>query len=212
MQIFGGVKEVYYGICASSEYTLPRPYAMQAVSLYSPGTEMTDEKAIQEIISGITNRRRSLKRDVDQMCELLLNLRTLFESYLEINPKLGYCRKLFDDGCLAIYWSLKLHLALHCGNDHASGHENLRKLGRSLDVTDLDKVPVEEHAVDPGSKVLEIVSTQFLSSKGAVILGNLCRNLSRNFFATKVPTLLDKFLDRHIIRRFCQLAALSMIA
>lgn len=172
---------------------------------------MTDEEAIQEIVTGITNRRRSLERDVDQMCVLLLHLRTLFKNHSETNLKLGYCRKLFDDGCLAIYWSLKLHLALHCGNDHASGHENLREVGRSLNVKELDEVPVEEHAVDPGSKVLEIVSTRFLSSKGALILGNLCRNFSFNFVATKVRTLRDKFLDRYIIRRFSQLAALSMI-
>ena len=153
---------------------------------------MTDEKAI---VRGFTKRRSGLTRDVDEMCELLQNLRALFLCHLPVNRKLYHSRRLFDDGCSAIYWSLKLHLALHCGNDHALEHENLKEVGRSLNINELE-VPLEEHAVDPGSKVLELVSTQFLSCKGAVTLGNLCRNLSRNFFPTKVPTLRDKFLER----------------
>lgn len=153
---------------------------------------MTDENAI---VSGFKNRRKRLSNDVHEMCKLLRHVRKLFYEKLKSNPKLDQSRKLFDDGCSAIYWSLKLHLALHCGNDHASRHKYLKKVGRSLKINELD-VPLEEHAVDPGSKVLELVSTQFLSCKGAVTLGNLCRNLSRNFFATKVPTLRDKFLDR----------------
>ena len=166
---------------------------------------MTDENVIQEIVTGFTNRRSGLTRDVNEMCELLENLGTLFYDHLEVNPKLDHSRKLFHDGCSAIYWSLKLHLALHCGNYNASKHENLRKMGCSLKINELDNVPLEEHAVDPGSKVLELVSTQFLSCKGAITLGNLCRNLSRNFFATKVPTLHDKFLNRWIIPGFPQL-------
>ena len=159
-------------------------------------TEMTDENVIRGIARGFERLRSGLPKDVNEMCEFLQKLRTHFDDHLAVNPKLNQSRKLFDDGCSAIYWSLKLHLALHCGNDNASRHENLKKLGRSLKINELDNVPREEHAVDPGSKVLELVSTQFLSCKGVVTAGNLCRNLSRNFFATKVPTFRDKFLDR----------------
>ena len=126
-----------------------------------------DPKAIDVIVGTIINQRKRLERDVFEMCNLLLKLREKFDG------KLGDYRQSFDDGCSVIYWSLKLHLAFHCGNDSVSGHQKLGDLGRSLKLQESDIVPGEQHAVDPVSKVLEIVSTQFLSSKSAVTLGNL---------------------------------------
>ena len=147
-----------------------------------------DTKAMEEIYNGLTNLRKRLEKDVRQMCELVHTLRAEFYKALEENPPLKVYKGSFDKCCLAIYRSLKLHLAFHFGDDIALAHEKLGILGRSLDLNGLDEVPNEEHTVDPGSKVLEIVSRQFLSIKGAVTLGNLYSNLSRNFVATKVRT------------------------
>lgn len=149
-----------------------------------------DTKAMEEIYRGITNLRKRLVEDVREMCDLVYNLREEFYAGLKENPLLYSYKEPFDHGCSDIYWSLKLHLAFHCGNDSVLGHKELGNLGRSLNLNKLDivRIPGEEHAVDPGSKVLEIVCTQFLSIKGAVTLGNLYSNLSRNFVATKVHT------------------------
>ena len=54
-----------------------------------------------------------------EMCDLVLCLREDFDG------KLGF-NQLFNDCCLAIYWSLKLHLKFHCTD--VSGHERLREL------------------------------------------------------------------------------------
>ena len=66
----------------------------------------------------------------------------------------------------AIYWSLKLHITFHIGEERALQHEELRNLGSFIKLTSelLKKLPGEEHAVDPGSEVLEIVSTQISAS------------------------------------------------
>ena len=82
------------------------------------------------------------------MCNLVFKLREKFDG------KLGNHRQSFDDGCSVIYWSLKLHLAFHCGNDGVSGHKKLGELGCFLKQQESDIVPGEEHAVDSVSKVL----------------------------------------------------------
>ena len=112
-----------------------------------------DTKAMEEIYRGITNLRERLEGDVREMCDLVCNLRAEFYAGLKENSQLNNYKESFDHGCSDIYWSLKLHLAFHCGNDSVSGHVNLGNLRRSLNLNELDKVPGEEHAVDPGSKV-----------------------------------------------------------
>lgn len=107
-----------------------------------------------------------MNADVSQMCDLLSTFRE------DIVRTFGKCHEAFDRGGSAIYWSLKLHLAFHCGNNSVLGHEKLRQLGLCFKSEELDKVPGEEDAVDPVSKVVEIVSNQLLSSKGAVTLSN----------------------------------------
>ena len=140
---------------------------LPVVALYSSGTEMASpaqKKAIDEIVGGIIKRRKRMKDDVSEMCDLLLTIR---------KDLVRECHEAFDRGGSAIYLSLKLHLAFHCGNNSVLGHEKLRQLGLCFKSEVLDKVPGEEDAVDPVSKVVEIVSNQLLSSKGAVTLGNL---------------------------------------
>lgn len=125
-----------------------------------------EDRAIDEIVRGVIKRRKRMKDDVSEMCNLLSTFR---EDFADI---CGKYHEAFDRGCSAIYLSLKLHLAFHCGSNSVLGHEELSKLGRDFKPEERDKVPGEEDAVDPVSKLVEIVSNQLLSSKGAVTVGN----------------------------------------
>ena len=68
-----------------------------------------------------------------------------------------------------IYKSLKLHLVFHSGDDSSSfdAPTKLRELGLSIGLNpeELDRQPDENSALDycadPGSKLMEIVSTHF---------------------------------------------------
>ena len=73
----------------------------------------------EEIVGTIANLQKSLGKDGKEMCDLVLCLREDFDG------KLGF-NQLFNDCCLGIYWSLKLHLKFHCTD--VSGHERLREL------------------------------------------------------------------------------------
>ena len=134
----------------------------------SSGTEMVSpakEVAVAEIVGTIINVRKRLGKDVDEMCNLVLFLRE------KCVGKLGIYQQEFDNCCLAIYYSLRLHLVLYCGDTSVLRHKNLRKLGRCFKPEEIDNFSVEKRPADPGSKVLEIVSTQFLASKGTATLG-----------------------------------------
>lgn len=98
-----------------------------------------------------------------------------FYANLNTHPSLANHRKQFDDCFSAIFWSLKLHLEFHCVPVSSDGQEVLKKLGEFLKLKELNRSLDQEYAVDPVSKVVEIVSTQFSSSKGAVTLDNLRR-------------------------------------
>ena len=110
-------------------------------------------KPIAEVVYEKWNKDK-LKNDVDGMSQLLLGLLD------ECNKRPGKSSSLpkkikqhFED----IYWSLRLHLEFHFGRD-AVDLENLRKVGEDLGL-DTRCQPEVTYAIDPGSKLLEIVST-----------------------------------------------------
>ena len=94
----------------------------------------------------------NLSDDVVRMCDLLsLLLDRCMESP---NPLPENVKQHFRD----IYRSLKLHMKFHgFGRDAAADILNLRKVGEYLELG-ADDAPEIECAIDPGSKLLEIVS------------------------------------------------------
>ena len=115
------------------------------LDMSSPSDEIV-KKYIEEIANVLkTSKKNKLKRDVIAMCDLLLSL----------VDKDGVPRKVkqhFED----IYWSLKLHLVFLLRTEDA----NLEKLEelRVLLGLPTDQLPQRDQAIDPGSKLLEIVS------------------------------------------------------
>ena len=110
-------------------------------NMSSPSDEIV-EQCIKEIANVNTEK---LKRDVIAMCDLLLFLA----------DRHGVPKKVkqhFED----IYWSLKLHLVFLLGTEGAK-LEKLEVLRKLLGLP-TDKLPQRDQAIDPGSKLLEIVS------------------------------------------------------
>jgi len=116
----------------------------------------TAREEIEEVVKGSVNIEKQLERDVDQMCTLLSVLDAGRFSRVDMTTRLESQRKKF----IEVYWILKLHLLFHLGSRIAVEHKNLKELGSSLGLTnaDLDRLPGKGHAVDPGSKILEILS------------------------------------------------------
>lgn len=108
----------------------------------------------------------NLSYDVVRMRDLLsLLLDRCMESP---NPLPENVKQHFRD----IYRSLKLHMEFHgFGRDAAADILNLRKVGEYLELG-ADDAPEIECAIDPGSKLLEIVSKR----KTKRILGMKSRN------------------------------------
>ena len=117
-------------------------------NMSSPSDEIV-KKYIEEIANVLDTRskKNKLKRDVIAMCDLLLSL-------VEEHGVPKKVKQHFED----IYWSLKLHLVflLETKNANLEKLEVLRKL---LGLA--DQLPERNQAIDPGSKLLEIVSKNF---------------------------------------------------
>ena len=118
------------------------------------------EKEITELLSTVYKLEKRLEGDVKAFCDLLKSIMELArEEGVDMSTEL---RKKFSD----IYMCLKLHLAFHLGNETALRKENndLRAFARDvlkLPETELNAPPdtnLYKLAINPGSKVLEIVS------------------------------------------------------
>lgn len=117
---------------------------------------MDDVKYIEEIANGVKNLKKHLRKSVVKLCEKVL--KPLIEE-VHNRPNLqkelkNSLKKHFQ----AIYWSLKLHLVFHCGT--GNDPPELQEMGRSVDLTEdkLAELPDQNAAVDPWSKLMEIVS------------------------------------------------------
>ncbi|XP_068702665.1 uncharacterized protein [Montipora foliosa] len=120
---------------------------------------MEDDSALEYIqyIQSIANRvqfiERKLKKHVTQMCNLVTELEL---------PDAAYQNESTGNHLKDIYWSLKLHLLFHLGEEAATKHPELNDLGSRLQLTEeqLAHLPDETSARDPGSIFLKIVSDQ----------------------------------------------------
>ena len=156
----------------------------------SPAEEDNNIQAdIREIVKGASNLEKRLTKDVEEVCDLLKKIYTLFEAQVtQVNrEKYHEVQSKLQNNFSKIYWCLKLHLALHVGDGTELKHEKLKSLGENIGLTEreLSTLPEKKHAIDPGSKVLETVSTQFSTLKfdfGATLERRLIQMayLSRN--------------------------------
>lgn len=130
----------------------------------SPTRQTAHKKVIKEFVRGIEYIEDKLESDVSVLCSHLLSLGDDFT--LVVSNQRSQLRELLLGRYNAIYWSLKLHIAFHIGQERALQHKELRNLGSFIGLTSelLENLPGKEHAVDPGSEVLEIVSTQISPS------------------------------------------------
>lgn len=118
----------------------------------------TDEEVyqyIEEIVMGVENIERRLANDVKDMCNLLS---LLLDECKKRVPNKGDIPQPLKQSFKDIYGSLKLHMKFHLYELEVSELKNLgEKIG--LTVEELDELPDAQCAIDPGSKLLEIVST-----------------------------------------------------
>ena len=117
-----------------------------------PTDEEIYDYIVNGILKGVKEIEKKLENDVKDMCERVLL--PLVEKCKERTPNRDVplsLRQSFKD----IYGSLKLHLDFHRRAD--SDLEELNRLGQEIGLIG-DELN-ETCAIDPGSKLLEIVST-----------------------------------------------------
>ena len=113
------------------------------------------------------------EKEKDDLSDDVVRMRDLLSLLLDrcmasANPLPENVKQHFRD----IYQSLKLHMEFHgFGRDAAADILNLREVGEYLELG-ADDAPEIECAIDPGSKLLEIVSKR----KTKRILGMKSRN------------------------------------
>ena len=113
---------------------------------FIPNMSFPSDEIVEQCIKEIANvNTEKLKRDVIAMCDLLLLL-------AERHGVPKKVKQHFED----IYWSFKLHLVFLLGTEGAK-LEKLEVLRKLLGLP-TDKLPQRDQAIDPGSKLLEIVS------------------------------------------------------
>ena len=121
--------------------------------------------------------RRRVEKDVNQVCQILTKLdekcRPRKSEDLPESLKASL-REHFRD----IYWSLKLHLVFHLGAESNADSE-LQNVGRlyMVDLKDeeMSELPDQNHATDPGSNFVEIVSIGTADRQLAeFVICNLC--------------------------------------
>lgn len=119
-----------------------------------------DYKDVRQIAIRSPRLRRRVEKDVIEVCELLkkLDQKCRSRGNKDLPESLASLKKHFRD----IYWSLKLHLLFHLGIGESKADAELKKVGRlhmvGLTDEEMTQHPQQKHAIDPGSKIIEIVS------------------------------------------------------
>ena len=121
----------------------------------SSPTDKEVHRYIEEIVRGVKGTENRLEKDVRAMCEILS---VLVEDCKKRFGNEGDIPQRLTRSFKEIYESLKLHLKFHLGA--AVEITELNTLGQKIGMTskERDALPGTECAIDPGSKILEIVS------------------------------------------------------
>jgi len=113
-------------------------------------------KHVRHIAIRSKRLRDRVEKDVLEVCKLLKKLNDECSSTENKDlPKTlkDTLRKHFRDIC----WSLKLHLLFHLGIGESKADSKLQEVVHLTD-EDMSELPDQKHAIDPGSKLMEIVS------------------------------------------------------
>lgn len=121
---------------------------------------MEVEYITNRIAGGIQKLVKRIERDVEEMCKRILIPLTKEFGKQDLPAELlerlrGYIRD--------IYWSLKVHLVFHLGiaDELQQIDKVLYKVGAWSGLTneEMNELPDQDHVIDPGSKLVEMVST-----------------------------------------------------
>ena len=112
------------------------------------------------IARGIEVLERRVESDVEQMCKrILIPLTEEFGKRDLPAELLERLRGYFRD----IYWSLKVHVMFHLriSDELQEIDELLNVVGAwgGLTNEEMNELPDQDHVIDPGSKLVEMVST-----------------------------------------------------
>ena len=120
----------------------------------SPTDKEVRKYIVHGILKGVKNIEDKLENDVKDMCERVLLPLVEYCNGRSLNKDV---RQRLEQSFKDIYGSLKLHLKFHLRAEP----DKLKELGQEIGLTpkELDPPPRRECAIDPGSKLLEIVST-----------------------------------------------------
>jgi len=122
---------------------------------------MAAEASLLEVLNGIAGIEERLRRDVKKFCNLLEGiLKGLCEGGVDLGRQE---HRSLQSNFVDIYMCLKLHLTFHFGHQEALQHTELAALGSQLS-QEPEVIPELRYAIDPGSKLLEIVSIQIIFS------------------------------------------------
>ena len=121
---------------------------------------MEVEYITNRIARGIKVLERRMESDVEQMCtRILIPLTKKFGERDLPAELLERLRGYFRD----IYWSLKVHVMFHLGIA-----DELQEIDKLLNVVgawggltneEMNELPDQDHVIDPGSKLVDMVST-----------------------------------------------------
>lgn len=136
-----------------------------------------EEQYIEEIANGIDELKKHLGKYVLEMCTLL---KLVVEEIRKRQSLPREIKETLKNHLQDIYWSLKLHMVFHeiehqpvddvgpskpkkSNKPQLDPYKELEDLGHLVGLTDeeLTKIPKQESAVDPWSKLIEIVSMSF---------------------------------------------------
>ena len=168
-------------------------------------SSLTDKEVhryIEEIVKGVKGIQNRLENDVRAMCKILS---LLLEDYKKRNRNEGDISQRLTGRFKDIYKSLELHLKFHLGA--AVVITELNTLGQKIGMTpeERDALPGIECAIDPGSKILEIVSIilQSLSFSFSIKLGKYWTFSDRADNSLVIRTGLSYFSMRLFFRCKC---------
>ena len=125
------------------------------------------ENDLKEIIQVINNVEKRLQRDVTEYCTVLEKImKSPSEEGVDLSLQENFnLKSLLQKNFVDVYMCLKLHLAFHFGKNIALQHTELSelpaKLGSHLSheaEAEVKTLPGPRYAIDPGSKILEMVS------------------------------------------------------
>ena len=130
-------------------------------------TKKEVEDFIKFVLTTLDHDEEKLIEDVIELCvRVLIPICEVCKDIVEKEEIMPERLEPLKENFTDIYWTLKLHLVFHAGLETANQVTELYELGQLLALPQkkLSKdYPGKKCAIDPGSKLLEIVSTSISS-------------------------------------------------